>query len=150
MGRLTLQLRPVGIFSSDLSHHYKSFSGFPKHRALPIQPITFRICDLKTNKQTNWKPFGLDPWKASLELSVFSFNFFQLQMTPGKYCWLHCHLHRNATLLRKPFMTLWKMLTLFSVRSPSFLDSPVQNYLHSSAVIGTRSANSMLFVWPAS
>lgn len=37
-----------------------------------------------------------------------------------------------------------------SVRSPSFLDSPVQNYLNSSAVIGTSSANSLLFVWPAS
>ena len=56
----------------------------------------------------------------------------------------------NKISILKSFMTLWKMLPLYLIGTPSFLNSPFQNCLKFSVILGTTSAKRSIFMWPTS
>ena len=56
----------------------------------------------------------------------------------------------NKISILKSFTTLWKMLPLYLIGTPSFLNSPFQNCLKFSVILGTTSAKRSIFMWPTS
>ena len=99
----------------------------------------------------NWQPSVLGPLfamksrpGAMSKLKIFIFKL------PSENIGNSSTICINKISILKSFMTLWKVLPLYLIGTPSFMNSPFQNCLKFLAILGTTSPKRSIFMWPTS